>query len=152
MAKAADLTMRAELAQNVIAARRANGMTIEQAAAAAGITPMHLRNLEAGLSGVSLAVLGKVAAALSVPPGVLLGTPADTEAALRQMMERFGLRLATNLAGSVHKAAQIESELLAWQLEQGKPLPRPLSVIAAIEMLGGSVNLETGEVDWFPAD
>jgi len=41
---------------------------------------------------------------------------------------------------------QLVSELLAWEIETGLALPYPAADIAAMELAGNVVDLETGEI------
>lgn len=41
---------------------------------------------------------------------------------------------------------RLVSELLAWEIETGVPLPYPAADIAAMELAGNVVDLETGEI------
>src|SRR5207344_1433905 len=81
-----------ELGERVRAARARSGMTRKDLAAESGVSERYLAQLEAGQGNISVLLLQKVAAALSVPYAELL-TEQDEQAVELKLIQQFLRRL-----------------------------------------------------------
>lgn len=69
----ADARVLRTLATHVRAERKRMGFTVEEAAELAGVDPRHWQKVERGETAITVVTLAKLARALEVTPGHLLG-------------------------------------------------------------------------------
>ncbi|HEY9372570.1 helix-turn-helix transcriptional regulator [Streptomyces sp.] len=108
------------VARNARALRKANGLSQADLAHAVGLSRASISNVEAGRQGLSVALLGRIADALGVPPAALLGeagdmssTPmADLMARLKSA-ERHARRCTVRASVAEADAARAQAELLS---------------------------------------
>jgi transcriptional regulator with XRE-family HTH domain len=155
-----------ELARSVRAHREARGMSLGALARAAGLAKTSLSTVEAGLSNPSLETLWRLAEALGVSLGTLLGEADPPRTLIVRSGEGTPFESPSGMAGRMilaegrnHRTEVLDASVAAgadYRSAPHAPGTKELFVCTngTVELgpVGQEVVLAAGDALWFPAD